>query len=835
MTFRGASVPFLPGQGRHTMIAALGRAARWLAQETGLRFLARRKAACAAAVLTMSLALGANTTVFSVVRAFLLSSLALPEADRVMLVAPVRELPGRGSVVFNDAYSNYRHLRETQRVFAELTTVLQGTGSWDVQGEARPVALSRVTASFFATMRVPPALGRPFTPDEEGPSAAPVVIISHGLWRSALAGDSAAIGRALRIDGAPHTLVGVMPEGFAQPAPTDVWLPFDLPAPAAWTATTGARQLSTYARLADGITAPAAASAMRDFTRLALERDPAGNRDFTYTVRTLRQALLAGADATVLLVQAAAAVLLLLAVLNLASLLIAWGFDRRQEMTVRLALGAGERHIVQLLVAQALVVVGAGAMIGVALARVAIWGIGRLEFGPGLDYFTTNLVPDSTVLVASAGVAALAAMLAGALPAWFTRRAELADTLRPGTRAVTLSPAALRWQKGMVLAQAALSVVILSAAALIGVSFRNLDAVPDGFDARRRVVVRLQLPDVEYRSHGRRAAFGAALREHLLRETDLDAAGFTSTLPVSDIRWGGRFFTELPEGGLSEEPLLLHVRRISPEYPHAMGIPLVAGRQLEARDDSAGAQVALVSRALAERLWPGLDPIGKRLHRFSTTSPPVPVEVVGVVGNVMDGGYAAPPGETVYMPYTQVSITRMSIVGVARSTPRAAFEAIRRAIRASDPVVAASLATTLENMVVQANALPRLRTMVLGAFALVAVGIVTLGSYGVMSQLVASREREFVIRVVYGAMPGQIGRAVVSQLARLTLPGVLLGLGASILLGESLRPFVFGIEPRSGVVLAAVSLGTFVLALLASAPSIRRAMRVDVRSSTGAV
>lgn len=817
------------------MTAALGRAAHWLAQETGLRFLARRKAAGAAAVLTMSLALGANTTVFSVVRAFLLSSLALPEADRVMLVAPVRELPGRGSVVFNDAYANYRHLRETQRVFAELTTVLQGTGSWDVQGEARPVALTRVTASFFATMRVPPALGRAFTPDEEGPNAAPVVIISHALWRSGLAGDSGALGRALRIDGRPHTLVGVMPEGFTQPAPTDVWLPFDLPAPAGWTATTGARQLSIYARLADGATPTSVASAMRDFTRLSHERDPAGNRDYTYTVRTMRQALLAGADATVLLVQAAAGVLLLLAVLNLASLLIAWGFDRRQEMTVRLALGASETRIVRMLVMQALLVVGAGAVAGIVLSRVALWGVGRLEFGPGLAYFTANLTPDALVLATSAGVAAVAAMLAGALPAWFTRRAELADTLRPGTRAVTLSPAALRWQKGMVLAQAALSVVILSAAALVAVSFRNLDSVPDGFDTRRRVVVRLQLPDVEYRAHGRRTAFAAALREHLLRESDLVTAGFSSTLPVADIPWGGRFFTELPEGGLSEEPLLLHIRRVSPEYPQAMGIPLLAGRHLETRDDSTGVQVALVSRALAERLWPGVDPIGRRLHRFSTTSPPVPVEIVGVIGNVMDGGYSAPPGETVYLPYAQVSITRLSIVGVARGTPRSAFDAIRRAIRTSDPVVAASLTTTLENLVAQANALPRLRTLVLGVFALVAVGIVALGSYGVMSQLVASREREFVIRVVYGAAPGQIGRRVVAQLARLILPGVLLGLGASVLLGESLRPFVFGIEPRSGTVLAVVSLGTLVLALLASAPSIRRAMRVDVRSSTGAV
>ena len=242
-----------------------------------LRFLARRKALSAIAVLTMALALGANTAALSVLKAFLLSSLAVPEPDRVVLIAPERDLPGRGSVVFSEAYPNYELLRRTQHAFADVTVLLQIQASWDDHGEARPLNATRASASFFSTVRVPPARGRAFTAAEEGPSPAPVAIISHVLWTSAFGGDPAIVGRTVSLNGAPHTVIGVMPDGFAQPVPTDVWLPFDIP-PTQRTAINGARQLTVYGRIADGQSFEMARSDVNRFTARAIEASRRGTR-----------------------------------------------------------------------------------------------------------------------------------------------------------------------------------------------------------------------------------------------------------------------------------------------------------------------------------------------------------------------------------------------------------------------------------------------------------------------------------------------------------------------------------------------------------------------------
>jgi predicted permease len=455
----------------------------------------------------------------------------------------------------------------------------------------------------------------------------------------------------------------------------------------------------------------------------------------------------------------------------------------------------------------------------------------QVDLGPGLTFFMQHIELDGTVLLLSAAAVAVAGVIAGLLPAWFTRKADLVDALRSGSRAMTLSPAALRWQQGMVFAQAGLSVVILTAAALLGVSFRNLSRVPAGFDARDAVVARIQLQDKTYATHEQRTAFARAFLDKLSREPALAAHGFTSTLPVGDVLFGGRFFVEAADGSIPSDPMLLHIRRTSWNYLQAIGIPLVAGRPFDAHDDTGAPPVAIVSRTLAERLWPGQTAVGKRIYRAVTGSTtPSAMEIVGVAGAVMDAGFNVPAGEAVYLPFTQVSTPRLSIIVRPRADRDAALTAIRHALRATDPVLAANGISTLETLVQQANALPRLQSMLLLTFAIVALGIVALGSYGVMSQLVANREREYALRLVFGAAPAQLGRSVFAQMARFTIPGVATGVVGVVLLGGVLRRFVFGIEPRSVGVLLAVSVAMVLVALVATLPSALRAMRVDVRT-----
>ena len=793
-----------------------------------LRFLARRKTLSAIAVVTMALALGANTAVLSVVKAFLLSSLAVPESDRVVVIAPERTLPGRGSVVFSEAYPNYELLRRTQHTFADITAVLQLQVSWDDRGEARPLNATRATASFFSTMRVQPSRGRGFTASEEGPSPAPVVVISHGLWTSALGSDQTVIGRALSLNGAPHTIIGVMPEGFAQPVPSNVWLPFDIPATQR-TAITGARQLTVYGRIADGASFETARADVNRFTARAIEANPADNKDFHYDIKTLRNVLLNGADSSALFVQTGAATLLVLAILNLASVLVAWGFERKQEMAVRRALGAGGSQVVRLLLQQSVAIVTAGAALGVLLAYVALRTLQQFDLGPTVSVLVGKARLDSGVLLVTAAIAVISGLAAGALPAWFSRGQGLADALRASTRSATLSRAALRWQKAMVVGQAALSAVILAASGLIAMSFWRLSEIPDGFSLNGRVVARVVLPDATYGKHLGRAAFGRALATNLAGESDIVAAGFTTTLPVGDGTWGGRFFIELPDGSTDKEPALFHIRRVSPGYLQAMDIPLLRGRAFTTQDDTGSVPVAIVSRALAARLWPNAEALGKRLLRVVAGNPtPIPVTIVGVVGNTMDAGYSSPAGETVYVPYSQVSAVRVSIIARGRGNDRATIAAIRRALAKTDPVIAASGVSTLDALVLQANALPRLRTLVLIVFSVVAVGIVSLGSYGVMSQLVSNRERELAVRLVFGAQPTQLGASVIAQVARLTVPGVVAGLAAVWSASGLLTAFVFGVEARSPLVLAGAGTALLLLAVIATLPPALRAMRVDI-------
>jgi len=240
--------------------------------------------------------------------------------------------------------------------------------------------------------------------------------------------------------------------------------------------------------------------------------------------------------------------------------------------------------------------------------------------------------------------------------------------------------------------------------------------------------------------------------------------------------------------------------------------------------------VAIVSRALAERLWPKDDPIGKRLHRPGVGgAKPTQLTVVGVVANTMDAGYGSVPGETVYVPFAQISNTRVSIVAEGKGSTAETVAAIKRALKRADPVVAAGNISTLDALVLQANALPRLRTLVLLVFAIVALGIVSLGSYGLMSQLVSIREREFAVRLVFGARPSQLGQAVILQVARISVPGIAAGLVAMWLLSGALRSFVFGVQPASGVVLALSGVMLLALSIAAALPCAARAMRVDMR------
>ncbi len=796
--------------------------------QTALRFFARRRAAFAVIVLTMALALGANTAVFSVLKAFLLSNLAIPDVERVMVVPSTKELPGRGRVDFSDAYPNFKLLRQNTHAFEALSTTLQTDVNWEQQDDTRRLQGLRATASFFDVMRVRPVIGRLFTAQEEGPRAAPVALISHSLWRTAFGGSPDVLGRTLRLNGAPHTIIGVLPEKFSQPVGTDMWLPFDLPEEM-WVKLIGARQLTTYARLAPGVTVTAANLDLQAFTPIAIQAQP-DNKDWSWRAQPLRENILSGADRTLIVVQAGAVVLLVLAISNLASLLMAWAAERQRETAVRLALGASGWRLMRQFLVQSVTLVTIGGGLGLLLAAFSLPALQRLNPNPGLAVFLDHLTLDRGTLGFAALLVLGTGLLAGLLPAWQSRAVSFTAALRSESRGASLSRGALRWQQAMVVLQASVSVLILVGAGLAGLGFSKLGRVPLGFTSNHRVVMQIQLPEPAYATHEKRAQFVRTLEQNLAREPMLTHAAFTSTIPVGDGQWGGAFYPQLPGGEYPNDPIVFHFRRASPGYLSAIGVPLIAGRSLDDRDRTESPTVALISQALAERYWPGQNALGRKMRRASAPAGSPPVEIVGVVGNIYDAGAGSPSGETVYLPWGQLSMRRGWIVLHSHGSIADALAAGQRALRATDPAIAAYNLNTLETLAWQANALPRLQVALLGVFAVIAIGITALGSYGVMSQLVANRQKEMAIRAALGATRGGVLRLVLWQNARLAAVGTAFGLIAAWFGAHLLQAQLTGFDASPLWPYGAVASGVLGLTQLASFLPALRAAKLDVQT-----
>jgi predicted permease len=793
---------------------------------TALRFFARRKAAFTVIVVTMAMALAANTTVFAVLHSFLFSNLAIPEPDRVVVVWTTKMQPGSGRVDFVDTRSNYLLLRQLTHSFSDLGQSVPMDANWEQKEDTRRLQGARVTASFFDVLRTRPLMGRLFGEQEEGPNAAPVVLISQALWRNSFAGAADAIGQSIRLNGVPHTIIGVLPAGFDQPTDTDVWVPFDLPKEM-WTKVTGARQCATYARLAPGVTVEAADRELANFASHATAASPE-NKDWGWRAQPLKQVLLSGSDNVVLLVQGGAAVLLLLAICNLTSLLMAWAAERQRETAVRLALGASTWRIVRQFLIQSIILVGTGGAIGIGITWFAIPALQRLDPDPGLAALLRNVRFDPTTASFAFILIVVTGVLVGLIPARQTRAASLNETLRSETRGGSASGKSIRWQQAMVVFQAAISVLILACTAVAGLGLAKLNRIKLGYETRDRVALRIGFPEPAMASHEKRVQFVDAFEQKLAQEPSIVSYGLTSTLPAGDGGWGASLQPQLATGEWLPDPVVFHYRRVSPGYLRTMGIPVIDGRGLEERDRPDTLAVAVVSQALAQKYWPGQSAIGRKLRRANTTQAAPIVEIVGVVGNVHESGQVKTT-ETVYVPFSQHSLRRASAVVQGRGSMTDVVAATRRALRAAGPEVAAFNVATLQTLSRQTTALPRLQVVLLTVFALIAVGITAFGTYGVMSQLFAARKRELSIRGALGATAPSLLRLVLWQNARLGIAGTVLGSVGAWMASRWLQSRLTSFEPSGILEFAGVALGVLLLTQLASLVPALRATRLDVR------
>jgi putative ABC transport system permease protein len=788
-----------------------------------LRRLRRHLPASLAAALTLALGLAAVTALFSVVRAVLLRPPPFQDPAALVVVRPhlANQADGRLEV----SYPDYRDWRATARGFQDLAAVQTALGRTVLEtgGEPRSAAGTMVSGHFFDLLGAHPALGRTLRPDDDRPGAEPVLILSDPLWRGAFGGRPDAVGRRVRLDGIMYTVVGVMPPGFEYPRMADFWRAV-VPAVDSLAENRTIGFLTVIGRLAPGTT-PADAEA--DLSRVAEETGKAGRpADLHYAVAlTPLTEQLTGRIRPVLLALFGATVLVLaIACVNVASLLLAQAPGRRRELAVLTALGAARGRVVRQLLLESLVLGlfggGLGLLLAAALVRIATGLVPQELFQAGL------VRVDGPVALFAVLAAILASLAFGLAPAAGSGRTDLHGTLREGGRA---SPGrgGRRLLRTLVIGETAVAMVLLVGAGLLLHAWLRLAAVDPGPDPERTLTVQVFSADPTLSDVTRSHAMFDRLVERAAAIPGVDAAAGVLIRPLEGPQGFDYPFTV--EGRSREEQAgnpFLNYEAVTPDYFRATGLPVLQGRALTAADRADAPRFVILGRSVARRLWPGADPVGRRIKWGGPDSPSPWTTVVGVVE---DGRYRGL--ETVsldaYVPHDQSPWPLNHLVLRTRSDPDAVAAALRREAAALDPGLRLLDAATVGTMMRAALARPRFAATLFVGLGATALLLAAVGLAGVLWFTTRQRTREIGIRMALGASPGRIRLEVLREGAGLTLAGLAVGALAALALTRVLGSLLYQVGPRDPGTYAAVTLTLGTVAFAACFVPAWRASRED--------
>ncbi len=779
----------------------------------GLRMLLRQPAFTTLVVLTLALGIGANTAIFSVVDGVLLRPLPYPAPERLAMVWGKHASIGRETASMPD----FLDWREGTPSFANLAAfhfaALNRTG----EGEPERLIAMRATANFFQTLGVTLAKGRGFEVGEDRRGANSVAVLSHGYWTRHFGANPAVLGRSLTLDGVPHTIIGVAPEGFRLVQDAELWVPL------ATDQEQGRRAdfLRVIGRLAPGATLERAQAELTSVMQRLEQQYPNTNARWTAEAVSLREELVGDSRPALLVFMGAVGLVLLIACANVANLMLARAARRQRELAVRAALGASSGRLVRQLLTESVLLALMGGGLGLLLA---VWGIDALRVAR-LGLIPSHVEPgiDGRVLAFTLVLSVVTGMLFGLAPALRLPDKALDHTLRAGARGLT-GGLGLRQLRGiLVLAEVAIALVLLVGAALLLRSFERLQRVEPGFQPEGVLTVRLSLPRTKYPDDARLEAFSGQLEERVRAAPGVRSAALASTVPLGagagtyDFSIEGR---PLADPGLVQDTETFSV---SPGYFPTLGIPLKAGRLLESGDGASAPGVAVISEAMARRFWPGQEPLGARLsldgERWFT--------VVGVVGDVRNATLAKEPYPQLYLPFAQMPMSSMYLAVRAAGEPRALVGTLRREVAALDAELPLADIRTMDERLSRSVEQPRVNVLLLGGFAGVALLLAGLGIYGVISQSVAQRTREIGIRMALGARPGDVLRLMIHQGMTPALVGIVLGLVAAGLGSRVLASLLYGVSATDPLSFATVPLFLAAVAFFAAWLPARRATRVD--------
>ena len=788
-----------------------------------IRALLNTPAFTAIAVITIALGIAANTAIFSVVNAVLLRPLPFRDEARIVRVWTSTANEPRS----NHSAGDFLDLQRNNHTLAALAGFRGDlVAASATPGDPVQMQGTYVTAGFFDVLGTPAALGRTFTSAQDAVRSEPMVVLSHAAWQQLYGNEPRAIGTRVRLNGRPHTIVGVMPAAFRWPEGAQLWLLSEKAVPPSpidkgdEPTSRDIRYFEAIARLKPGSSVSDAQNDLH-LVGAAIQRehpDTSGNRDVR--VVPLREDLVGDVREALFVLQGAVGLVLLIACANVSSLLIARATGRRRELAIRAALGASRRRLVrELLIESSLLgVVGgllgllAGTWLIVLLVRVLPEGVPRAD-AIGLDATVA-----AVTLIASLGTG----ILFGSLPAWQASQTDAITALKEagGERGT----ARARGRAALVVAEVALTLVLLVSAGLLANSFLRLQRVDPGFHSDHVTIGTLSVPQTRYPTSKEQLALYRRLLDGLSQRPELQAVGIGFPGPLRGNNASGTFFIEgRPSTNRADRPFA-HLGSVSGGYFATMGIPLLAGRTFAEMDRDEGPGVAIVSVALARHYWPGDNPIGKHL-RFDQKDPWV--TVVGLVGDVRQLGLREEPPPLLYMPYQQFPLPFTDVTVRSTLAESAVTAVLRHQLSSIDPDLPFGDLMTLESVVDRSVDEPRFRTVLIGMFALLALLLAAVGVYGLISYSVTQRTREIGIRVALGAQPRQVLLPVLREGLLLAVIGVALGLAGALGVTRILSAFLFGVGAADPLTFSLVSLLLLVIALAASYIPSRRALRVD--------
>jgi predicted permease len=836
----------------------------------GLRQLRRNPGFTLVAALTLALGIGPNTAIFSVVNAVLLRP--LPYKDPNQLVEISEKYPKRGLDFFAVAPANFLDWQQQNHVFESMAVFGVFSYQYYLGGEGQPekVRGRRVSVSFFPLLGVHPILGRTFLPEEDGPGHR-VVVLTYAFWQRRFGSDPKVVGRQITLNGESYTVIGVMPKGFqtltkrySEEQREHLWLsnPFESDAP---TERRGKR-MAAIARLKPGVSLAQAQAEMDTIARRLEQAYPKTNNGWGVNVRPLSNEVGKEFRPALLLLMGATGLVLLIACVNVASLLLARGVTRQRELAVRNTLGASRLRLIRQLLTESVLLTTLGGGLGALLAVASVPALIALSPAgvPRLDEARVDVM----ALVFTLAVSVLTGVLCGLVPTLESSRPDLNEALKEGSRGATTGLAQQRTQRLLVVGEIALALVLLAGAGLVIRSFLRLHSQDLGFDPKNVLTAQLSLPPSKYAEltqptadappatasfkwwtvSPNMAAFVRQVVERLEHLPGVESAGVVNFPPLG-IGWGAQFGIEgvspLPPDprGWKPGPGALY-RGIGGDYFQTMGIPLDDGRYFTRQESETGAPVAIINRRLARNFFPRGDAIGRHLRvseSYVEENKERLLEIVGVVGNV-NNGWPSPEEwkaakYTIYMPFNQQARTfvdwqigfrlHASFVVRTASNPAGIYAAMRQAIWEVDGDQPIDDLTTMQEFVSDKDGQRRFCALVLGILAGVAFVLATVGVYGVMSYSVSQRTHEIGVRRALGAEPGDILRPVLTRGAVLSLSGVALGLAGSLSLTSLLANFLYGVSPTDLLTLAGVALLLMAVALLACYIPARRATKVD--------